>query len=327
MSIIFSVESEATTFEQALAGLPPEVMIDGGPTIEFSGPVPPDQSFLFYVAGASTRGVELSQNGGMFEVRTLSASCEADYDLAFRCLENVAGPGQTITCDDGREVTREDLRTTFDVAWMREIAASSLAMVVAGIKSQGMTMSLAGPNGQNFVIGPRVLADIFSPASFEAMGPFVLDGGYEEEEAPSAIANLQGARFDEAPFENVSEEEVDHAVERLFVRMREFFYFDRESVFTASVFENESGTMSVWPANCRCLFDMVTYLSPAAGEEPNGAGELILVPYTALTALAGEDRVRFIDDGHAIVEAIPDDEWPNLLDRARVIADALEGEI
>ena len=103
---------------------------------------------------------------------------------------------------------------------------------------------------------------------------------------------------------------------RTLAAMRRLQYIDtEEDYFAASVMavrDKASGnefTLAAWAPGVRYLFPPVEYLALVAADQ-------ILVPHARLDALAGP-RLRWLDEKHALVEEIPDEQWDALVATAR----------
>src|SRR5262249_28608280 len=77
--------------------------------------------------------------------------------------------------------------------------------------------------------------------------------------------------------------------------------------------EEDSFTVTAWGPGVRYLFPNVEYL--AVIEDMEGEGHF-LVPYEAVKEIAG-DHCSWIDEKQTLVEPFDEDEWPELLARAR----------
>jgi hypothetical protein len=103
---------------------------------------------------------------------------------------------------------------------------------------------------------------------------------------------------------------------RTLAAMRRLQYVDTEEDYfaasTMAVRDKSSGrefTLAAWAPGVRYLFGPVEYLALVTADQ-------LLVPYERLAELAGP-RLRWLDEQHALVEEIPDEEWDALVARAR----------
>jgi hypothetical protein len=107
--------------------------------------------------------------------------------------------------------------------------------------------------------------------------------------------------------------------QRIIDAMRKVQHVDPEEYFCASVMEvksktdDQSFTVTAWGPGVRYLFPNVEYL--AVIEDMEGEGHF-LVPYEAIQEIAG-DHCSLIDEKQTLVEPFDDDEWPELIKRAR----------
>jgi hypothetical protein len=103
---------------------------------------------------------------------------------------------------------------------------------------------------------------------------------------------------------------------RTLAAMRRLQYIDtEEDYFAASIMavrDKASGnefTLAAWAPGVRYLFPPVEYLALVAADQ-------ILVPYARVAELAGS-RLRWLDEKHALVEEIPDEQWDAVVASAR----------
>ena len=107
--------------------------------------------------------------------------------------------------------------------------------------------------------------------------------------------------------------------QRLVEAIRRVQYVDPEEYFCGSAIEvsardsEESFTVAAWGPEVKYLFPAVDYLAVIESEE----GGHFLIPYEALPTVAG-DRWRWLDEVQTLVEAFAPEEWPALLERARL---------
>src|SRR5262249_60340040 len=103
---------------------------------------------------------------------------------------------------------------------------------------------------------------------------------------------------------------------RVQAAMRRLQYVDSEedcyAASTMAVRDKSSGrefTLAAWAPGVRYLFPPVEYLALVTADQ-------LLVPHDCLAELAGS-RLRWLDEKHALVEEIPDEEWDAVVARAR----------
>ena len=113
----------------------------------------------------------------------------------------------------------------------------------------------------------------------------------------------------------------DTTPERLFERIRELMYIDldaAESIVPAEVMsvdgrDGQPMRFAVWEPGVITLFPDVERLALLSDDR-------IMIPYRSLEALAGRGRVTWLDERHALVGAVPPDEWDGLVRKARPLA-------
>jgi len=103
---------------------------------------------------------------------------------------------------------------------------------------------------------------------------------------------------------------------RTLATMRRLQYVDTEEDYfaasTMAVRDKSTGrefTLAAWAPGVRYLFGPVEFLALVTADQ-------LLVPYERLAELAGT-RLRWLDEKHALVEEIPDEDWDTLVARAR----------
>jgi hypothetical protein len=103
---------------------------------------------------------------------------------------------------------------------------------------------------------------------------------------------------------------------RTLAAMRRLQYVDTEEDYfaasTMAVRDKSTGrefTLAAWAPGVRYLFPPVEYLALVTADQ-------LLVPHERLAELAGP-RLRWLDENHALVEEVPDEEWDAVVARAR----------
>jgi hypothetical protein len=105
--------------------------------------------------------------------------------------------------------------------------------------------------------------------------------------------------------------------ERLLERMRHVQYVDPKQYrpanpFRATLRDGSTVCYAVWGPGDNCLVPSVGYLVLYH----NGPGCPPMIPHQCLPQLAG-DRLTWLDEKQALLRAIPETEWPVLVQRAR----------
>jgi hypothetical protein len=250
-----------------------------------------DRYWQVYRPGVSARPVEVTYEDGRFQVRVVTPSAPEDFELAFRLLEAAAK-------QLGRPLQAE-VGEPFAASELRKRypPAWVRGQIELGVEA---LRSIVRDEQQTvtlsgpvrpFFVGPRLLAKL------EAHGP------------PEELS------------------------ERFLDLMKQIQYLDPEAFFPADITrvhcdsDNEDPiTFAVWGPGVRYLFPDVQYLV-LMGEAP---GRHVFIPYAVLPELAG-DNFLWLDEVQSLVQAIDEDDWPALLDRARQyevhpLAEAAGGE-
>ena len=115
-----------------------------------------------FLAGAGSRGVELSYEDGTFQIRIMACSSRGDHELALAILRYVAKDGETIAPEDGEPCTVATLDKHFGGDWIDRMVGSGVDYVIE-LARKGQTVTLGGAR-RPFHFGPRTLARL------EAMG-------------------------------------------------------------------------------------------------------------------------------------------------------------
>jgi hypothetical protein len=102
-----------------------------------------------YLDGESTRSVEVGCDGAgtrtTMTVRILALSSPADYELAFRIVEQLGAAGRVSHEEEG-ELPADQLRARFSGDWMaRDLAAAVQGIVTAAETAGGGIVRIAGP--------------------------------------------------------------------------------------------------------------------------------------------------------------------------------------
>lgn len=171
MSIVFSVRTDSVPSPNAIIDtltpcqehvnhmsestllVCPEATEYGGEEWELN------QSYTFYYANVSTRGLEVWHDGKEFFVRVLTLSCPEEYELAYQMLELIAEEDAIITTDWERlEVPVGELRDEFDDrAIMR--ALFSQVQQIFEVAAEGQVVEIGGPI-RSYHIGPWLMKRI-----------------------------------------------------------------------------------------------------------------------------------------------------------------------
>lgn len=273
------------TYEMVLDGLNvPDLVCEEADEGRYDDPIAlsgnwrPKFYHHFYRDGISTRSVEVGLEEGTFSVRVMSCSCPEDYQLALDMICNLARKtGGTISSEEGVEFSCGTREEQYGHAWIDDHVQSICTMTL------------------NMALDPQYKGEVMTMHG--AVRPFHL-----------------GSRLAQ---QLVAEGDARAITRSLIERIRAVQYIDRdeeEGPYAANpmsvTFRNgKEATLTAFGPGVYYLLPDVEYLALIA-EPP------IYVRYDALPTLVGE-RLQYLDERHALVEPIPDDEWERFLARAR----------
>lgn len=236
-----------------------------------------DRYWQLYRPGVSARPVEVTYEDGRFQVRVVTPSAPEEFELAFRLVEAAAK-------HLGRPVEFEG-GASFPVGELRRRypAAWVRGQIESGVEAI-----------RHIVREEQQAVTLSGPVRPFFVGPRLLDE-LDEYGPPEELA------------------------ERLIELMRQVQYLDPEAFYPAETVRalrdsetEELITFAVWGPGVRYLFPDVQYLV-LMGEAP---GRHLFVPAAVVPELAG-DNFLWLDEAQYLVQAIDEDDWPALLDRAR----------
>jgi hypothetical protein len=236
-----------------------------------------DRYWHFYRPGVSARSVEATYEGGQFQVRLLTPSAPDEFELAFRLIEAAAEQLD-------RPVVPED-DNPFPVKELRRRYPDSWVrrriesgvMAVLYIVREEQQTVMLSGPVRPFYVGPRFLSEV------EADGPS----------------------------EAIAERFLDRLLQSQYIDPEVFFPAERMQALRDDGSEDPV-TFAIWGPGVRYLFPDVQFLV-LMGESP---GRHVFIPAVVLPELAG-DNFHWLDEVQCLVEAIDEDDWPALLDRAR----------
>jgi hypothetical protein len=240
----------------------------------------------YHREGVSTRGIEVSWEDGIFSVRINTLAAPEDYDLALHFVERAAGLlGVPVESEDGTTLPADQLRGTFDAEWIRQTNTAGLAAVGALIAEKESSSIQLGGVVRDVYLGPRVWEELTAAG------------------------------------------EDDELLDRLVEFMRRVQYVNAdEGYFAANVMsmqkkkkrgKAEEITFAVIGPDVSYLFPSVEYLAVIGQSEKD---PILFVPYTNLPELLADGAWEWLDEEQTLVAPVPDDDWPALRARAKLLA-------
>ena len=140
-----------------------DVLAAGAPGVRSAEEVPPsgwpDGYVHIWLPDVSTRGVELSADGGELDVRLLTCSAREEYELGVALAAAAARlSGTRVRSEDGWELAPAELPGRFGPAWAAQQADAGpgVAMLLAGERGP---LSMSGPV-RDFHVGPRLAGEL-----------------------------------------------------------------------------------------------------------------------------------------------------------------------
>lgn len=240
----------------------------------------PEGTVHFFRDEVSTRGVEITHENHIFQVRILTLASPEDYELALRFVEAAATElGQNVEPEDHEAIPLSELRGRYDAGWIRQTNTHG-AMVIRQLVQESDTsvMTLYGTR-RPIYLGPRIVREL------EEAGP-------EEE-----------------------------FLDRLIDKMREVQNVNGENYFFANVMEAQKQNSADAEKFSFAVFGpTVSYLLPEAryiamiveeNEPP------MFVESYRLPLLLPEDSWTWLDERQMLVEAIDEDDWREIVRKAK----------
>lgn len=232
----------------------------------------------------STRTTDVDWQGGKngtLEVTISALASPDDCELALRVVETAARLAGAAVVDAYYfgDVAVGELRRYHTADWMREQADSATGALAMLIREKGGPLAMPGPN-RSCYIGPRLLAEL------EAAGP------------PEALSD------------------------RVLATMRRVQWgvpagFRDAGVFVSGGADNghkRETHFAVWLPGENLVLPLVDYVALRVTE-----GEVLMVPFAAVTELAGTHGA-LLDECQLLVRAFDGDDWKALVARARPLA-------
>ncbi len=235
--------------------------------------------YHFYLAGRSTRGVEVVWERARFVVRVFSGADLHDHALAVTLAETVARRVDArVEPDDGNDFAPgEAAGAGFGVDWIQAMAATGAARLIALTAEHGSAEIPCAL--RPFYFGARTLA---------RLGPLA-------DPVAALHASMRRVQFPD---------------EDLFVAPP-LLVTPEPGAPPPLGASDQPFTMSPIGSGVSYFFAPVDRLSFVGGST-------VLVPYLTGLELLGS-HVEWLDDKHVRVNAVPEDEWDDVLLRARVL--------
>ena len=234
--------------------------------------------------GRSTRSTDVEWSEGKLTIVTQALASPDDCDLALRVADAAARltGAATVEADYYGAVERAELRRLHNADWMREQAISGTRVLAALIREGKSPMGTPGPN-RTCYFGTRTLAEL------EAAGP-------AEGLSDRVLATIRRVQWDDVPAD-----------------------FRDAGVFEQSGDGNGDGEprktrFAIRLPDENLVLPWVDYVALRVTD-----GEIVIVPFDAVAGLAGSHGT-LLDECQLLVRAFSDDEWKDVVARARPLA-------
>jgi len=237
----------------------------------------------------SACGVEVGYAEESLQVVISPLSSAEDFDLAFRFVEAFAAhAGAPVTREDGSVLPTAELRQHFGADWAAKFNDDFLQTKLEALK-----------HGLHYAKNVRHYEEVDG-----CLRPFCL--------GPRLLAELKAA----GP-ENELAARVVEAVRNL--QWTEKYHYAEEIAVAAKGMDRPVA-IALWEAGAAYLFPPVDLLVMK-----DKSAHPIHIPYGKLPDVAGPS-CSYADEAQCFVEAVPDAEWPALLDRARAFQVSVEDQ-
>jgi len=113
-----------------------------------------------YLRARAARGIEVAWNEDGFEVRILTCSSRADYELGVKTalvLARLAGADVKPEGEDAMSI--EAVRAKYAGAWLDEMVAWGPNIVMEMVDREKSTLTMSGPR-RPFHVGPRLVSEL-----------------------------------------------------------------------------------------------------------------------------------------------------------------------
>lgn len=238
--------------------------------------------------GRSTRSTDVEWKDGKLTIVIRALASPDDCDLGLRVADAAARltGAATVEADYYGAIERAELRRLHTADWMREQAISGTRVLAALIREGKSPMGTPGPN-RTCYFGTRTLA------ALEAAGP--PDGLSDR-----VLATIRRVQWDDVPAD-----------------------FRDAGVFEQSGDRDGNGNgggeprktrFAIWLSDENLVLPWVDYVALRVTD-----GEIVIVPFDAVAGLAGSHGT-LLDECQLLVRAFSDDEWKDVVARARPLA-------
>jgi hypothetical protein len=300
MSFSFYLDlPEAPPIGELLEPIPYDILCVEEDEIEPEDEWPEGYTHL-YREGLSTCAVEINREDGRFQIRIMAFCSPEDYELALAIVEQLALYGEVaaITPEDGEPLPLGQLKKQYGKEWIADQVKSLFGMLPAMVARDHDTALQVPAAVRPFWIGPRLMKELTEGGPAETLPQRIIEAirkvqYLDPEEYFCATVMEVCSKKEGAAEEDKPDDVGDQA--------------DDEKT------NDDSFTVTAWGPGVRYLFPNVDYL--AVIEDMEGEGHF-LIPYDAVHELAG-DRCSWLDEKQTLVEPFDEDEWPELLARAR----------
>ena len=234
----------------------------------------------------STRATDVDWQDGKLRIVIRALASPDDCDLALRVADAAArlAGAATVHTDYFGDVDLTELRRLHTADWMREQAVSGARILATLIREGRGPMAMPGPN-RSCYIGTRLLAEL------EAAGP--ADGF-----ADRVLATMRRVQWDvPARFRNAG------------------VFASTGGAGGAGVGGKARETQfAIWLPDENLVLPRVDYVALRVTE-----GEIVMVPFAAVAALAGE-HATMLDECQLLVPAMSPTDWSGIVEIARSLA-------
>jgi hypothetical protein len=111
---------------------------------------------------------------GTFQVRIMTCSSRADYELGVRVADTLARMmNSTVQPEDSEPMSREDAWRKYDDAWIDKLVAWGPDVAAQIVDEKQKTMTMGGPK-RPFHLGPRFLAELRAAGPAATLGERLL---------------------------------------------------------------------------------------------------------------------------------------------------------
>ena len=235
----------------------------------------------------STRATDVEWQEGKLRIVIRPLASPDDCDLALRVADSAARlvGAATVHADYFGDVELTELRRLHTADWMREQAISGARILATLIREGRGPMAMPGPN-RSCYIGTRLLAEL------EAAGP--ADGF-----ADRVLATMRRVQWDvPASFRNAGV----------------FVSSGGGAGSTGGAVKPRETQFAIWLPDDNLVIPRVDYVALRVTE-----GEIVMVPFAAVAALAGE-HATLLDECQLLVPAMSPTDWSALVTVARSLA-------